>query len=136
VIREDEAAQALGILVGGTQGWNDEAVAIYLQQLVNVNDPDALLRTCQHILTVHTDPGRPSLARILDRYRYEETQNQRRKPPAPPEMKQLGAHTRAIPPLEGIEIARAAYQDECARQGRQPNHQIFDTWARRIASNC
>ena len=132
MIREDEAAQALGILVGGTQGWNDEAVAIYLQQLVNVNDADALLRTCQHILTVHTDPGRPSLARILDRYRYEETQNQRRKPPAPPEMKQLNAHTRIIPPLEGIEIARTAYQDECAKQSRQPNTLIFDLWARSI----
>ena len=131
MIREDEAAQALGILVGGTQGWNDEAVAIYLQQLVNVNDPDALLRTCHHILTVHTDPGRPSLARILDRYRYEETQNQRRKPPAP-EMKQLNAHTRIIPPAEGIEIARTAYQNECAKQNRQPNTLIFDIWARSI----
>ena len=34
MIREDQAAQALGLLVGGTQGWNDEAVAVYLTQLV------------------------------------------------------------------------------------------------------
>lgn len=132
MIREDQAAQALGILVGGTQGWNDEAVAIYLDQLCQLNDPEALLKTCQHILTVHTDPGRPSVARILDRYRYEETQNQRRKPQPAPEMKQLGAHTQTIPPLEGIEIARAAYEDECARQNRPANSIIFDQWARSL----
>lgn len=132
MIREDQAAQALGILVGGTQGWNDEAVAIYLDQLCQLNDPEALLKTCQHILTVHTDPGRPSVARILDRYRYEETQNQRRKPQPAPEMKQLNAHTRIIPPSEGIEIARAAYNEECARQNRPANTIIFDLWARSI----
>jgi hypothetical protein len=134
MIREDEAAQALGILVGGTQGWNDEAVAIYLQQLVTVNDPQALTNACHHILTHHTEPGRPSLARILDRYRYEETQNKLRKPTPPREQKQLGAHIHTIPPAEGIETARRAYEEECAQQGRKPNGIIFDQWARRIAA--
>ena len=134
MIREDQAAQALGILVGGTQGWNDEAVAIYLQQLATLDDVQALTNACHHILATHDQPGRPSLARILDRYRYEETQNKLRKPTPPREQKQLGAHIRVLPPLEGIETARQAYEDECARQGRKPNGIIFDQWARRITN--
>ena len=135
MIREDQAAQALGILVGGTQGWNDEAVAIYLQQLVTVNDPEALTNACHHILTNHTDPGRPSLARILDRYRYEETQNKLRKPPSREPKEVVAGHIRVLPPLEGIETARQAYEDECARQGRKPNGIIFDQWARRLTNH-
>ena len=127
MIREDQAAQALGLLVGGTQGWNDEAVAVYLSQLVQVDDADALHRACLHILKTHTDPGRPSVARILDRYKYEYTQ----KPPAP--SRQIGSrHLATMPVEEGLKVAWAAYIDECQKQDKQPNKAMFNGWARRV----
>ena len=128
MIREDQAAQALGMLVGGTQGWNDEAVAVYLSQLVQVDDADALLRACHHILRTHSDPGRPSIARILDRYRHEYTQQQ----PAPASRQVGSRHLAVIPVEEGLRVAWDAYVDECCKQGKQPNKPMFAGWARRV----
>ena len=130
MIREDQAAQALGLLVGGTQGWNDEAVAVYLSQLVQVDDADALHRACLHILKTHADPGRPSMARILDRYRYEYGQR-----PAAATSRQIGARHLAIMPVEeGLRVAWDAYVDECQKQGKQPNKPMFAGWARRVGA--
>lgn len=129
MIREDQAAQALGLLVGGTQGWNDEAVAIYLSQLVHCNDPDALHRTCVHILKTHADPGRPSIARILERYKYEEGETRRQTP-----RQQIEAQRQPIPVEQGLKIAWDAYSDECRQQNREPNKAMFNSWARKVTS--
>lgn len=129
MIREDQAAQALGLLVGGTQGWNDEAVAVYLSQLVQLDDVDALHRACHHVLRTHNDPGRPSIARILDRYRYEYGQR-----PAPPS-RQIGSRHLAVMPVEeGLRVAWDAYVAECVRQGREPNNAMFNGWARKVGA--
>ena len=130
MIREDQAAQALGMLVGGTQGWNDEAVAVYLTQLVQVDDADALLRACHHILRTHSDPGRPSVARILDRYRYEYTQQQ----PASPSRQVGSRHLAVIPVEEGLRVAWDAYEQECRQHGREPNKPMFNGWARKVGA--
>jgi len=135
VIPEERAAEALGILVGGTQGWNNEAVAIYLTQLVQLDDVDALRATCLHLVQTHNDPGRPSLARILDRYRYEATQNQRRNPRPQIPQHAGGRQLNVIPVKDGLRVAWDAYVAECGRQGREPNRVMFAGWARRIGDN-
>ena len=128
---ELEAAQALSILVGGTQGWNDEAVALYLTELVKLDQPQALIAACQQILTTHDTPGRPSLARILDVYKHENWKQQAVKP-TQTQLERADRNIRTISPAEGINIARQAYEDECGRQGKPANGIIFDVWARKI----
>jgi hypothetical protein len=128
---ELEAAQALSILVGGTQGWNDEAVALYLTELVKLDQPQALIAACQQILTSHDTPGRPSLARILDVYKHENWKQQAVKP-TQTQLERADRNIRIISPAEGINIARQAYEDECGRQGKTANGIIFDVWARKI----
>jgi hypothetical protein len=128
---ELEAAQALSILVGGTQGWNDEAVALYLTELVKLDQPQALIAACQQILTSHDTPGRPSLARILDVYKHENWKQQAVKP-TQTQLERADRNIRIISPVEGINIARQAYEDECVRQGKPANGIIFDVWARKI----
>jgi len=128
---ELEAAQALSILVGGTQGWNDEAVALYLTELVKLDQPQALIAACQRILTSHDTPGRPSLARILDVYKHENWKQQAAKP-TQTQIERADRNIRTVSPVEGINIARQAYEDECGRQGKPANGIIFDVWARKI----
>lgn len=133
MIREDQAAHALGILVGGTTGWNDEAVTIYLTQLVQLDDAYALLQACTHILQTHTDLARPSLGKILDRYRYEYTTSRQHQPKPLPSA--AGIKTlKVIAPSDGLPKAWDAYKAECEKQGRSPNVQLFNSWARQVGA--
>ncbi len=137
MIAEEDVAQALGVLVGGTTGWNDEAVAIYLAQLVQLDDRTALMRACTHILQTHTDLARPSLSKILDRYRYEYTLLRQHQPKPLQLDQEVGSrHLKPMSPAEGgYKIAWEAYEQECGRQGKEPNRTLFTGWIGRIGDS-
>lgn len=121
---DEKAARIIGLLVGGTTGWTDDAVLAYVTEIRTHSDPDAMLAAVRQIMRTWTEARRPPLALILEGYRSELA---RRQPP--PERTISG---RRVPPSEGIEIARRAYEAECRREGREPNHRLFDRLATSI----
>lgn len=124
-MRDDEAVNILGLLVGTTTGWNDEAVVAYAAEMRTHHDPAAMLVAVQHIARTWTEARRPPLATILDAYRTELARRQ----PAP--TREIGG--RRVPPEEGILIARTAYEDECRRLGKRPNDYLFDRIIRSVS---
>lgn len=117
-MRDDEAVQILGLLVGVTTGWNDEAVVAYAAEIRQQSDPAAMLVAVQHIARTWTEARRPPLGTILEQYRTELSRRQ----PAP--VREIGG--RRVSPAEGIEIARRAYEDECRLLGKAPRFDLFD----------
>ena len=64
----EPAYRALAHLVVATNGWGDEAVIEYADQLVGLDDPDALTRACKSIARTWTELRRPPLADIIAAY--------------------------------------------------------------------
>lgn len=118
----EDATKAVGYLVGGTTGWNDEAVVIYVAELKQLSDPQALNAAIMHLVQTWREARRPPVATVLDAYRAELSKRQ----PAP---KQLNAGGQTVSVAEGIEIARKAYEQECQRLGREPNLNKFSRMA-------
>jgi len=124
-----EALRIVGYLAGLSNGWTDDSIAIYAKEIETLQSYEVALAAAQVVMRSWKETWKPPIATIIQAY----NQEKQRKPVVPRFEVTQGS---VVPPAQGIEIARAAYIEECARQGRQPNHQIFDTWARRIASNC
>ena len=119
---KERATMLCGYLVGATTGWNDEAVTIYVSEFEKLNDVDALGTALQNIARSWKEPRRPPIATILDQHRTELS-------------RRSSAHT-ALPTTkgkqvmfsDGVEIARAAYEQECRRLGNKPDVNKFDRW--------
>ena len=105
---------AVGYLVGGTTGWNDEAVLVYVNELETLSDSHALNSAIKKLVTTWTEARRPPIATVLEAYRSELAQKQT----AP---KQIEPNRRVVPFAEGVQIAQRAYEQECARLGRVPD---------------
>ena len=65
---EDEAMIAVGHLVGGLNGFSDDAVVEYLAQFEKLDDAEALDEVCQEIVRTWTDRWRPPVGDVIARY--------------------------------------------------------------------
>jgi len=123
----EHATMIVGYLVGGTTGWNDEAVLVYVDEFAKVTDAAALETAVRRVVRTWSEARRPPIATILDAYRVELSARQ-------PARAALPSNGRVIPPSEGIPLARAAYDQECRRLGRTPDFDRFDRIINRIAT--
>jgi hypothetical protein len=119
--------KTVGYLVAMTTGWADETVELYCYELTELQEPEIAYAAVRAICATENDTFRPSIGRIRSEYdaiarrRSDELQARR---PALPTSKQL------VSPAEGYRIAWTAYVAECNEQGREPNKEVFSSWAR------
>ena len=124
---EAQALEAIGILTGTTTGWNDEAVERYCQDLKMLDDGEVLVTVATRLAQTWTEARRPPLAEIRNLYQREsERKAQRRR------MMALPSYQNTVPPEQGVEIARRAYEAECRHLGRAPRMERFDAIMRAI----
>jgi hypothetical protein len=122
----EDSIRTVGYLVAMTTGWNDETVEIYHAELQSLRDPDVALAAVRSICSTELETFRPSIGKILAEY--ERIQRRRAEDEAARRPK-LAAR-QLVPPAEGYRIAWNAYLGECEAQGRKPNRQLFESWAR------
>jgi hypothetical protein len=113
-VNKEQATMAVGYLVGGTTGWNDEAVIVYVNELEMLADSDALNTAIKKLVTTWTEARRPPIATVLDAYRNELSRKQTAS-------RQIEPNRRVVPFSEGVQIAQRAYEQECVRLGRTPD---------------
>ena len=113
----EQAMTALGDLVAVTTGWNDASVQGYADELVKLENGEALKRACRKLSVTWEEARRPPLSAIINLYHSEAL---RLEQPA------LPGRERPIPPRQGVEVARQAYVAECKRLGRRPDMDRFD----------
>lgn len=117
----EDATKAVGYLVGGTTGWNDEAVVIYVSELQQLSDPDALNAAIMHLVQTWREARRPPVATVLDAYRAELSKRQ-------PPRQELKPGGRRVSFQEGIKLAQSAYEQEAKRLGRTPDPRKVQKW--------
>ena len=108
-----EAEIILGLLIGGTGGWNtatDETLMIYTEQISTLHDPHIAKRAVEQIIRTWTEARRPPIAEVFAAYRNE----QRREAMATPAIE--GTPSRIVTIAEGRQIAARAYAAECRRR--------------------
>jgi hypothetical protein len=115
----EQAAAALRPLVIATDGWTQEAITYYVDELVRLEDGEALAAACVAVARWWKAGRRPPLAEVLDAYRVE---TQRRAALAPREL----TEGRVVDLAAARLIASQAYAAECVRQGREPNWTTFE----------
>jgi len=108
---------ALGNLVAVTTGWNDASVEGYANELTQLDNAEALRRACHKLSVTWEEARRPSLAAIRNLYHSEAMRL---------EAPTLPSRDRAIPPRQGVEVARDAYVKECRRIGKRADMDLFD----------
>lgn len=123
----EEAMRAAGYLVAMTTGWTDETVELYTAELMQLQDPEIAYAAVRAITTTDSETFRPSMGRIRSEY---DAIARRRAADALARRPALPASKQLVPPAEGYRIAWAAYEAECIEQGRQPNREVFASWAR------
>jgi hypothetical protein len=109
----DHAQQILGILVGGTGGWNsasDETLAIYAEQISTLEHFDIAAQAVYEIIGTWTDARRPPVAVVYAAYRSEA----RREAMTTPQL--TGGSSQIITAAEGRRAAAFAYAKECAKR--------------------
>ena len=121
----DEAAMMVGVLVAGTTGWNDDTVMVYIDEMKQHRDTDAMANAVRHIVRTWSEARRPPISVILDAYRSELAKRQLARTA-------IGSTGRRISPAEGARLARDAYQRECERLGRKPDVTKFDKFIERF----
>lgn len=111
----EQAIQLVGYLAGGTTGWNDEAVEIYVHEFVGMSDVAAATEACQRIVKTWDEARRPPIGAVLSAYRTakQRLDSMRNELPRAPE--------RGVNPRDGWEIARQAYRAERVARGRDPD---------------
>jgi hypothetical protein len=123
----DQATMIVGVLVAGTTGWNDDTVLVYVDEIKQHGDYEAMATATRHVVRTWSEARRPPISVVLDAYRAELS---RRQPPRPA----LSSSTRTITAREGIVLARDAYESECRRLGRTPDLARFNRIIERIAT--
>lgn len=108
---------ALGDLVAVTTGWNDASVQGYADELVKLDNGEALKRACRKISVTWEEARRPPLSAIINLYHSEAM---RLEQPA------LPGCERPIPPRQGVEVARQGYVAQCKLLGKRPDMDRFD----------
>lgn len=120
-MERDRAIALVGYLVASTTGWNDDSVLVYAAEVEKLNRPDVAADAIQRIAQTWSEARRPPIAVILDAYRVELA-------------KRGGEPARELPRerpcslVDGIRIAREAYESERRRLGLPINMANFDRW--------
>lgn len=125
-MNREDATMAIGYLVGATTGWNDEAVLIYINEAEMLKDTEALNTAVRNVVRTWSEARRPPMSVVLDAYRSELSRKVQSAPA-------LASGSRRVTFEEGVEIARAAYEAECRRAGRQPNDRLFNRITARLS---
>lgn len=123
----EEAMSSVGYLVAMTTGWTDETVELYCYELAQLQDPEVAYAAVRSITTTDSETFRPSIGRIRSEYdaiALRRAADEVARRPALPTSKQL------LTPAEGYRVAWAAYVDEVTKQGREPNREVFASWAK------
>lgn len=121
-MRSADVAEALRPLVAATQGWTEEALTFYVDQLTKLNSPRLLSEAAVMVATNWSSGRRPGLYDILNAYR---ALSRRQELAAPPPA--IGAGR--LPTFgEGIAIARWHYAAERKLHGHEPNYDMFIKW--------
>lgn len=123
----DQATMIVGVLVAGTTGWNDDTVLVYIDEIKQHSDADAMATAARTVVRTWSEARRPPISVILDAYRSELSRRQ------PARSALTGGGSRIVPPSEGIPLARAAYESECRRLGRDPDFDRFDRIIQRLS---
>jgi hypothetical protein len=122
VVRPSDAVEALRPLVAATQGWTEEALTLYVDQLSKLNNPRLLAEAALMVARDWSSGRRPGLYDILNAYR---ALARRQELAAPPPA--IGAGR--MPSFhEGITIARWHYAQERKLHGHEPNYDMFAKW--------
>ena len=119
----EEAEYCLGLLVGGTGGWNsatDETLAIYLTAIQQLEDPVICQSSVEEIVMTWSEQRRPPIAKVIELYRNESRRQLMDRPQL------TGPQGATIDAKEGRKIAAAAYAKQCKIDGREPNWIRFD----------
>lgn len=114
-----EAERILGLLAGGTPGWNsasEETWNIYTDQIGTLRDYDTAHAAVQQIIRSHTDLARPTIAAVFEAYRWEA----HRRAMSVPQI--TGPAGRIVSVREGREIAARAYANAC--RNRDPETDV------------
>jgi hypothetical protein len=100
-----------------TNGWTDEAVAMFAEEFECLADPVALDAVVSAFLRSATDTFRPALGTIVDAYRAEVVRRQtsRALPPGPGDG--------VFPWRQGIQTMLENYRAEMIKRGKVPNDQ-------------
>ena len=106
---EDEAMIAVGHLVGGLNGFSDDAVVEYLAQFERLDDAEALDEVCQEIVRTWTDRWKPPVGDVIARYHaHPRVREAREARVAEAMLDESGG--RIVPFGEGQAIANDAYR--------------------------
>lgn len=125
-MKREEATAGIAYLVAATQGWDNEAVEVYIFECMRFHDPGAFVAAMRNLALHWSRPGRPMMYDVNVAYQTE-IRNQEMARTMIPET------TGPILSLEeGVEVARAAYHEECRRQGRNGSNDIFDSWVQTL----
>lgn len=127
-MQQTEALKLVGYLAGLSNGWTDDSIAMYAAELSQLDNYDQALAACQTVMRTWKETWKPPIGILLQAY----NQEKQRKPWTP--KPELGRGP-VIPVGEGLKIAWKAYADECGRQGREPNRQIFHRWAKQFGQD-
>ena len=121
----DEALRCIGLLVGGTTGWNPESYEIYVDRCVRLTSVPVLLRAVEQILEVWKDARRPPLALVLETYQA-----------CLPRTLGLPMGENKVCDMErGLQIMWENYEAECRRLGKEPDTAYHDRWQRAIGAS-
>ena len=108
---EDQAFGLIGALVGATNGWTEDAVDIYTAEVQTWDDLDSAQIAIADLCRTWSEPFKPSLGQVVERYRAERARNVRAEQEAlEPPAEVYPSHER------GWEIARQAYQVAYGRE--------------------
>jgi hypothetical protein len=69
-LTEDDALRAVGLLVGGIGGFNDDAVVTYTRGLMREDNAEAMFEVCDRLSRTWKGRFKPSLPEVLDEYQH------------------------------------------------------------------
>lgn len=119
-MRLEQAEAALSPLIVISNGWDDEAVEFYGEQLARLDYPELLSAACIDVATTWKSTRRPPLGVIMDAYK-----TQIRHADLPREVEEVTGSP-VYSSGEGRRYAAQGYLDECALHGREPNWPFFE----------
>jgi hypothetical protein len=122
-MKKEEAAAAIGYLLGTGTGWNDDAAELYIQNMARLTDVPAALAAVEQIGNTWTERSRPPWSVVLAAYR---TVVRRQMMDAP---RIEAARGELIGADRGRVIAARNYVKQCHLNQQAPNKAHFDRLA-------
>lgn len=116
---ESDAAQLVGLLVAGTNGWDDHQAALWVAELQRLADPQAARDVILLQIRTRTRPGHPTLGEFLRDYSHEIDRREAMRPALPQPRGSV------ISSEQGLRLAWEAYAAECRAEGREPDQRLF-----------